>query len=453
MKLTYFAFSAALLFADAAMSAVTVEQDTVTRTVKVSYTLSEDAIVTVDFQTNTVASGDGEWVSVGGKAQQSVAGDVNGWVKATGEGEMRRAFWFPDATWEGFEMPAAQLRAEIKTWTKLNPPDYMVVDLRTETNVTYYLGADYLPGGVGDIYYKTDAMVFRHIRAKNVEWLMGSEYAADSATFNVNAVAHRVKLTSDYWFAIYECTKGQYNWIQNEQSAAYATLETLKENALPVSGLSYNNLRGVNTWPSLDENGHFDFERSYAVLKNCPFDKFRAKTGLKWADLPTEAQWEFACRAGQRGPIYSGEPKSVANYLKLGRMVENSTPPTNVADDYYGLDSKKASVGSYEPNKWGIYDCYGNVVEICQDWYEDFSTCNGGKCIDQSLLYTDPVGPQSGTWRVLRGVYVDWNVNYYLTQKAEKASLSSERGDVSLPDRPGYGSNQGFRLCVPIVDR
>lgn len=458
MKSNFLVFSAVSLFAFAAMSAVTVEQDAVTRTVKVSYTLAEDAIVTVDFQTNTVASGNGAWVSVGGRAQQSVAGEVNCWVRATEDGEVRRAFWFPDETWEGFTLPTAQLRAEIKTWTKLNPPDYMVVDLRTETNVTYYLGADYLPGGVGDIYYKTDAMVFRHIRAKDVEWLMGAEYAANSGMFNPNAVAHRVKLTSDYWFAVYECTKGQYSWIKNDPSSAYATMETLKTKAVPISWLSYTDIRGVNTWPVLDGNGVFDFEQSYAVDSSSPLAKFRAKTGLKWADLPTEAQWEFACRAGQRGPLYDGGAITIDHYMQLGRMLENSKEPINMNDDYYGLNSEAASVGSYVPNKWGIYDCYGNVSELCQDWYEDFSVCNDGGCIDQSLLYTDPVGPQSRTKRVLRGTNKHWNITFYLAYGVQdgsltKASLSSARGDASGPTEKEYGSNQGFRLCVPIVDR
>jgi len=98
--------------------------------------------------------------------------------------------------------------------------------------------------------------------------------------------------------------------------------------------------------------------------------------------LPTEAQWEYACRAGTTTPFYSG------NRLN-GKMANcNGKHPygRKVLDD-------TTEVGSYPANAWGLYDMHGNVWEWCSDWFGDYP---GGRV-------TDPVGPSSGSRRVLRG--------------------------------------------------
>jgi formylglycine-generating enzyme required for sulfatase activity len=94
--------------------------------------------------------------------------------------------------------------------------------------------------------------------------------------------------------------------------------------------------------------------------------------------LPTEAEWEYACRAGTTTDYYNGD--SEANLSRVAWYKANS-------------DGKSHPVGQKEPNPWGLYDMLGNVWEWCQDWYGYYG----------SGLQNDPQGPQTGTCRVLRG--------------------------------------------------
>lgn len=108
--------------------------------------------------------------------------------------------------------------------------------------------------------------------------------------------------------------------------------------------------------------------------------------------LPTEAQWEYACRAGTTTPFNTGDNLTTeqANYhgnypykdYPKGKYLEKTTP-----------------VGSYAPNAWGIYDMHGNVWEWCQDWYDG----NYYEACKKQGTVADPQGPESGSRRVLRG--------------------------------------------------
>jgi hypothetical protein len=109
--------------------------------------------------------------------------------------------------------------------------------------------------------------------------------------------------------------------------------------------------------------------------------------------LPTEAQWEYACRAGTTGARY-GDLDAVAWYVDNGRM--NTKP-----------------VGQKQPNAWGLYDMLGNVDEWCQDWYErDYP----------SEPQRDPKGPPSGDFRVIRGG--DWYTHAQYCRAAQRADYT-----------------------------
>jgi formylglycine-generating enzyme required for sulfatase activity len=112
--------------------------------------------------------------------------------------------------------------------------------------------------------------------------------------------------------------------------------------------------------------------------------------------LPSEAEWEYACRAGTSTPFYTGRCVSTneANY--------NGNSPLSGCPK--GENRKRSlPVSSFPANPWGLYDMHGNVWEWCQDWYGDYPTGH----------VTDPTGPACGEKRVLRGgswVCVAWGI-------------------------------------------
>jgi len=139
--------------------------------------------------------------------------------------------------------------------------------------------------------------------------------------------------------------------------------------------------------------------------------------------LPTEAEWEYACRAGSR-TAYSWGNKMDCNMA----MYANKTGKTDTCKLYIEslklTPKKPAPVKTYAPNPWGLYDMHGNVWEWCQDWFE---TYHGADAID-------PQGPRKGTHRVKRGG--SWSSSAYGCRSANRA----------LEHPSSRMSNTGFRL-------
>ncbi|MCH7990242.1 MAG: formylglycine-generating enzyme family protein, partial [Planctomycetes bacterium] len=110
--------------------------------------------------------------------------------------------------------------------------------------------------------------------------------------------------------------------------------------------------------------------------------KLSEQEGVEYR-LPTEAQWEYACRAGTTTAYSFGDDAS-----KLGQHAWYDK-------NAWGIGEKYAHrVGQKLPNSWGLYDIHGNVYEWCHDWYGRFGS---------EAALSDPVGPARGEWRVLRG--------------------------------------------------
>ena len=157
----------------------------------------------------------------------------------------------------------------------------------------------------------------------------------------------------------------------------------------------------------------------------------REKTGLEF-DLPTEAQWEYACRAGTTTALNSGKDLSredvCSNMAEVGRYLGNQNRDGNTADGKGGYPKYHTTVGCYRPNAWGLYDMHGNVWEWCLDWFEDFTT----------EAVTDPVGPgQSYFGHVTRGGSCEYYAN-----RCRSASRNR--------NGPGTSSyDMGLRLALP----
>ena len=133
--------------------------------------------------------------------------------------------------------------------------------------------------------------------------------------------------------------------------------------------------------------------------------------------LPTEAEWEYACRAG-----------SIGNYAGTGELNDMGWYSDNSGKQTHEVKGKEA-------NAWGFYDMHGNVFEWCQDWYQDL--------YDQYQLcaVTDPTGSASGDGRVLRGG--SWYSNAWSCRSAGR--------DWSRPG--GRYNDCGFRLCCSVGPR
>ena len=413
---------------------VTFKQDA-HHVVRVTYKLTgADAIVTADVQTNSVSDGSGAWASVGGAAQRSLGGDIN--RKLAASDDVKSFAWVPDATWEGVSLPSAQMRVVVTAWTELDPPDYLVADLRCPSNCFYYATEEFLPGGVHDIRYKTEYIVFRRIHAKDVVWTIGAD--KDTTTKNVgietlttypsNARLHKVKLTYDYWMGIFELTKAQCDWAKGDLSNDRVGTTVGNE------WVSRNSLRaGTTAWPALDDKGDFGYRRAH-TLDACTVKSFRVKTGLDWADLPTEAEWEFACRAGVPNPLYSGKKYSQDNVMELAVST---------------FDGGRYQVsGTKRPNAWGLYDMLGNRAEYCLDWYE---TWDETTVPDQTAIRVDPYGASSGTTCVVRGGHVDQGTSWYIYD-SPSSGLTCHYRTSTDPSRTDMGANGGARLMARIGD-
>ena len=395
---------AATVWADAPqVSDVTATQDYATRRVTVSYTLSAPAIITLSVETNAT---DDVWVSIGDENLWYVSGDVNKKV----ENGAHTLSWLPHKAWPDHVITDSRIRIGVKAWALDCPPEIMAVDLKAANTVKYYSSAAALPGGVQDKRYKTDVLVLRHIPAANVTWTMGAP-VGELGRVN-NEIAHQVTLAADYWIGVYEVTQRQYEILIGNRQGYFSNLKYYATR--PVDCVSYDSILGSNGF----------------------FENLRNRSGVAGFTLPTEAQWEFACRAGEGAALYNGQNlidgggyKPDQFVLPLARFLGNSGESNKtLAPADSGPEKGSAPVGSYEPNAWGLYDMLGNLYEWCLDWYQD------------DISKVDPAtGPASGTQRVVRG---GWH--------AEGA------WQCRCARRAGFGSNSafgenGFRVACPIT--
>lgn len=190
------------------------------------------------------------------------------------------------------------------------------------------------------------------------EFLMGSPEDERYRRSDEGPV-HRVQISKPFYLGKYEVTVGQYRRFVDDST--YGTLTYQWRNAYPdqtddhpVVRVSWDDAKAFCDW--------------------------LAKKEAKEYRLPTEAQWEYACRAGTQTPWSFGEDETVLG--EYAWFIGNSGGQTH-------------AVGQKKPNAWGLYDMHGNVYEWCADWFDDEYY--------RVPPLADPPGPVSGTFRVLRG--------------------------------------------------
>jgi sulfatase modifying factor 1 len=200
---------------------------------------------------------------------------------------------------------------------------------------------------------------------------------------------HKVTLTKGFYMGVYAVTQEQYETVMGNNPSAFKG-----ENNLPVEQLSW--------------------EDCQVFIK-----KLRDKDKKAYR-LPTEAEWEFACRAGTKTPFYFGETISTDQANYNGEAYFNGKKGVN--------REKTTPVGIFPANAWGLHDMHGNLWQWCQEWYGDYP----------QIDLVDPQGPEKGEKRVLRGG--SW---------FDKPRYA--RSAFRFMEVPGRGGpNIGFRVCFFI---
>ena len=364
--------SAATLFATATdvpvVSDVTFDQPGGGRTVTVTYNLQyAPAIVTMDVLTNGV--------SIGADKVTHLEGDINKVVQP-GTHQFK---WFARRDWPEQKIPSG-VQIQLKAWALTEPPLYMVADLETKSNVTYYVSVDALPdGGLSNRLYKTSRLVMRRINAAGVRWNMGAHfseigYQNNQTLYVTREKIHPAQLTNDYYIGIYPLTRGQFKRIAGFAPSRSDGPSGITNEIYSVQWVSYCEMRQVEPTDSTatPTASNHDYDWPAAPAPESYLGKISSFTGVAF-DLPGEGEWEYACRAGNYSGFWGdGSPilQSTGQDVNLSRLAN------------YALENNNQGtcqpVGIYEPNAWGLYDMHGNLWEMCLDIYvDDISELNG----------------------------------------------------------------------------
>ena len=336
---------------------------------------------------------------------------------------------------------------------------YVVVDLSEGYEGSPSYPVHRLPapplGGFNTDEYKTSKMAFVKLPATvSDEWkaisggkpyfVMGSptdEKGRWGGSGGKTETQHEVTLEKSFHMAIFEVTQKQYWYIIGNNPAWY------RGDKRPVTSVSYNALRGSVAdgidWPVTKSKDDPSVADPMRVSDTGLIGLMRARTAGCIFDLPTEAEWEYACRAGTSTAYYNGlNPNIVDNhdaglseiacYMYVDGYNRNQDKDGNAVTDQYADPAVNFSnnVGSYRPNAFGLYDMLGNVSEHCRDWYADFS----------AAAATDPKGPESGTTRLSRGGAWNYDAGY------ARAACRNPRSPTES------SSTFGFRLALYLND-
>ncbi len=262
--------------------------------------------------------------------------------------------------------------------TQLNPWHYQA-NFQLTNSPAFFLDTNQ-PSSPAHFYrVLTQQLPTNIVPVANMIWISPGTFIMGSPTNEAERTSdetqHTVTLTHGFYIGRYLMTQSNYLTLVGNNPSLFTTNNGFSANLnLPVEMVAWN-----------------DTSNYCALLTQHEMSAGNLPTG--WAyRLPTESEWEYACRAGTATALYYGSSlrSGMANFD--GRYEYNASLGT-ISNSAGVFLSRTTSVGSYEANAWGLSDMCGNVFEWCQDWYGQYPSGN----------VTDPQGPATGVFHVIRG--------------------------------------------------
>lgn len=257
----------------------------------------------------------------------------------------------------------------------------------------------------------TNSIGMRLVRIRPGKFTMGSP--PDEPGRLDNEAQHEVEITRAFYLGVYEVTQGEYRQVTGKNPSQHT-----------AGGGCEHAVRGMDTrrFP-VEQLSWRDASEFCRLLSEMPAEK---KAGRTYR-LPTEAEWEYACRAGTTTATYAGSSFSSSDGNIHGEQPYGGAPRgTHLGRPVPG--------GSYKPNAWGLYDMQGNVVEWCQEWYDP--------TYYRHSPAKDPPGPQANVFenrRVARGTAYD---------SGGPGIRSAQRGGAPIDYTAAH---MGFRAAMDVV--
>ncbi len=327
------------------------------------------------------------------------------------------------------------------------------------TEIGKMIGSDDFTTSLDDVFiwtgvtnnpaYKTTKLVLRKIKANEQFFYMGADASADGKIPAQQSMSSsekfrvKVSFTNDYWIGVFEVTEKQYALLTGAGASSLSGEAACK----PCVGIKYQDMRGD---PSLWEKWPADI---HEVTEGTILETIRRRLPGMIVDLPTEAQWEYASRAGTDTQLYCGRQiggGATGHKNASGAMAWNSdfTPLAEDGKRYV------MAVGQLLPNAYGLYDTLGNAAELVRDIFDPEKPApdSSGPTGPQPLMadVEEPMGWTDGAAAALEGNGCKGMYRGGCCSRAYTFSHSASRREwVDLSKSAGAGSSySGFRLWV-----
>ena len=341
----------------------------------------------------------------------------------TANGANRAAWW---AAQDGYTnaVKGATLSARlIRRVLTATDATYMIIDLTAGKDAAAYpvrYAADCASSQFNKDTYKSDRLVLKRL-PKGDFWMgeggydgKGSRKAEWNSDVTYPGNRHRVRLSHDFYLGLFELTQGQYLNVIGTNPALFKNDRGDTDLRRPVENISYATME--------DADGVLARLTARVTARTTKVGTFR---------LPTESQWEYACRAGTTTMRYYGDYATSMPLLEFNVVV--GATAESYLNSEGGRTRRTSAVGRKLPNPWGFYDMFGNVQEFCSDWYGAYPEGT------EEEPAVDPEKTETTDFlRCMRG-------QGYGSQSDHYTVLAGARGYSS-----GYGGDQGLRVSITL---